>query len=55
MFVVTKGEERKNLFITRYEPSTISKIKNDAIKQPKIPIEPKIEKSEENKIEQKIN
>ena len=53
MFVVTKGEEKKNLFITRYEPSTISKIKNDTIKQPKIPIEQKIEKIEENKIEPK--
>ena len=47
MFVVTKSEDKKNLFITHYEPSNISKIKIETIKQIKPQIEEKIEKKEE--------
>ena len=48
MFVVTKGEDKKNLFITHYEPSNISKIKIETIKQIKPQIEEKIEKKRRN-------
>ena len=34
MFFVTKGDEKKNLFITHYEPQIISEIKLEAVNKP---------------------
>ena len=54
MFVVRKGDEKKNRFITHYEPPSLSEIKIDNIKPQKIPLPPKIEKKEQiNVIETK--
>ena len=49
MFVVTKGEEKKNRFITHYEIPTIPHIKLDSIKPPKIQASPKKKRKGERK------
>ena len=56
MFIVKKGEEKKNLFITHYEIPTIPEIKLESIKPQKIQPTPKIKEKEKeteqiNKIE----
>ena len=54
MFVVTKGEEKKNLFITHYEPPITPEIKIEPIKPIKKQSPPKIkEKEQVKKIEKK--
>ena len=54
MFVVTKGEEKKNRFITHYEIPTIPHIKLDSIKPPKIQASPKKKEKEKEKEKEKI-
>ena len=49
MFVIKKGEEKKNLFITRNEPSFVQKIKINSIKPQKIQTSPKIKEKEKEK------
>ena len=46
MFIVKKGEEKKNLFITHYEIPTIPEIKLESIKPEKIQPTPKIKEKE---------
>ena len=46
MFIVKKGEEKKNLFITHYEVPTIPEIKLESIKPQKIQPIPKINEKE---------
>ena len=54
MFVVTKGEEKKNRFITHYEIPTIPHIKLDSIKPPKIQASPKKKKRRKKKEKNKL-
>ena len=50
MFVVQKGEGKKNRFVTHYETPYFSEIKIESIKQPKIQTSPKIKEKEKDQI-----
>ena len=54
MFVITKGEEKKNRFITHYKPSKNQEIKLNPTKPHKIQSSPKINEKEKEKDEIKI-
>jgi len=55
MFVVTKGEEKKNRFVTHYETPRIADIKINTFKQIKIQPQPKIKEKEQVKVIEKKN
>lgn len=55
MFVVTKGEEKRNRFVTHYETPRIADIKINTFKQIKIQPQPKIKEKEQVKIIEKKN
>ena len=50
MFVVQKGEGKKNRFVTHYETTYFSEIKIESIKQAKIQTSPKIKEKEKDQI-----
>ena len=55
MFVVTKGEEKKNRFVTHYETPRIADIKINTFKQIKIQPQPKVKEKEQVKVIEKKN
>jgi SHAQKYF class myb-like DNA-binding protein len=55
MFVVRKGEEKKNRFITHYQPPALPEIKLEVVKQPIIQTPPKIKEKEKIKPIEKKN
>ena len=55
MFVVTKGEEKKNRFVTHYETPRITDIKINTFKQIKIQPQPKVKEKEQVKVIEKKN
>ena len=55
MFVVTKGEEKKNRFVTHYESPRISDIKINTFKQIKIQPQPKVKEKDQVKVIEKKN
>ena len=50
MFVVKKGEEKKNRFVTHYETPSIPEIKLEPIKPPKIQTSPKVKEKEKEQV-----
>ena len=55
MFVVRKGEEKKNRFITHYQPPVLPEIKLEVVKQPIIQAPAKIKEKEKIKPIEKKN
>jgi SHAQKYF class myb-like DNA-binding protein len=55
MFVVTKGEEKKNRFVTHYETPHVADIKINTFKQIKIQPQPKVKEKEQVKVIEKKN
>ena len=50
MFVVKKGEEKKNRFVTHYETPIVPEIKLEAIKPPKIQTTQKVKEKEKEQV-----